>query len=146
MTSLLGRVIGQQPVRYHQYFCVEDSCLPFGRPRWVISYCYFDSSLQVSRQLFIIINLIHYWKVKEHFFQSIETKKINKMKILLKRVYLLCDLELNCNEGSANFLFLASIFLLLFLELEVTVENCLTKIFLLSDSSDHQQALSILVF
>lgn len=68
------------------------------------------------------------------------------MKILLKRVYLLCDLELNCNEGSANFLFLASIFLLLFLELEVTVENCLTKIFLLSDSSDHQQALSILVF
>ena len=22
------------PVRYHQYFCVEDSYLPFGRPRW----------------------------------------------------------------------------------------------------------------
>ena len=36
------------------------------------------------------------------------------MKILLKQVYLLCDLQLNCNEGSANSLFLTSIFISFF--------------------------------
>ena len=37
--------------------------------------------------MYIIVNLIHYWNVSEHFVQSIETIKGNKMK----GVSLLCD-------------------------------------------------------
>lgn len=37
-------------------------------------------------QLNIIINLLHYWIVNEHFVQSIETKKENKMKTVLKQM------------------------------------------------------------